>query len=510
MSLLRADISLPKIAQLADRPATSLLLFSAMLPLILLIYFPTPMWHPNEEHYFLLAHQYIASEKYQPLFAAFDSADDARFLFNYPVGALVEWLGYEQARGVVRLAMAGIYAVAFAFFFRTLCLSILDSLLVLVAYVLANQTFFAEEWLLDGVEGKTFAYACVLAAFGFFNKDRFGPAVLLLALATYCHFLVGGAWFVFTVALYAAYHRKMPSWRHIGLYVLCVAPLVAIVIAGQGGSVARPEGIAYTADYIYSVLRNPHHVAPFASRYLLWQWTTGVVLLGCFIAVLGSLYAFGGLSDRTRALTALVGLGLLYLVAALIVTFLDRNTGMVGKFYVFRPASLLFLLCIVIIALFIREKAPINTDAAKLVVAMIMVPMCLWVVAKAKIEQTYFQGPTRAKIATVAAAVQQVVPRDATILTDPALDMTLLALPRKLERATLVHWKFVPSNPRELYEWYKRLQFRSAVFERGCSGRLDYPVTYILAQDMGERSVLSSCGTRVRKIDDLVLWRVGG
>jgi hypothetical protein len=509
MSLLRADINLPKIAQLADRPATGLLLFVATLPLILLIYFPTPMWHPNEEHYFLLAHQYFAPEKYHALFAAFDSTK-TRFVFNYPVGALIDWLGYEQARGIVRILMAGLYAVAFAFFFRTLRLSVLDSLLILVAYVLANQTFFAEEWLLDGVEGKTFAYACVLAAFGFLHKDRFDASVLLLAVGTYFHFLVGGAWFAFLAALYVLYHGKIPSWRHIALYVVCVAPLVAIVIIGHGGNVPRPEGISFSADYIYSVLRNPHHVAPFSSRYLLWQWTTGIVLLGCFLVVSGCLYWFGGLSDRTRALTALVGLGLLYLVAALIVSFIDRNTGAIGKFYVFRPASFLFLLGIVTVALFIREKAPINTDAAKLIVAMIMVPICFWIVAKAKIEQTYFQGPTRAKIAAVAAAVQQSTPADAVILTDPALDMTLLALPRKLERPTLVHWKFVPSNPREIYEWYRRLQFRSAVFERGCGGRLDFPVAYILAQDTGERSVLSRCGTRVQKIDDLVLWRVGG
>jgi hypothetical protein len=116
------------------------------------------------------------------------------------------------------------------------------------------------------VEAKTFAYAAVLGAFGLALRDRWGWAVVLAAFAIYLHVLVGGFWALALVLLSGLRGGGLGrAFRLLGVVLLAVTPLiVALALDWSDPSVVAPAGTP-SPDVIYSALRHPHHVAPFAS-----------------------------------------------------------------------------------------------------------------------------------------------------------------------------------------------------------------------------------------------------
>src|SRR5258708_20355512 len=90
-------------------------------------------------------------------------------------------------------------ALAYAFLrsasLRRFGLSLLDAVLVVVAYALAGQTLMGGEWLFNGFEAKVISYCLVLAGlYMAATGPSFLAPILLFAQATYFHFLFGGFW----------------------------------------------------------------------------------------------------------------------------------------------------------------------------------------------------------------------------------------------------------------------------------------------------------------------------
>src|SRR6266851_4240116 len=57
-----------------------------------------------------------------------------------------------------------------------------------------------------------------------------------------------------------------------------------------------------------------------------------------------------------------------------------------------------------------------------------------------------------------------------------------------------VMWKFAPTNDPELREWYRRVEFRKSLFERGCPPHLAYRVDFLLTTPGGVAALSPSCG----------------
>src|SRR5258708_24015582 len=96
-------------------------------------------------------------------------------------------------------------ALAYAFLrsasLRRFGLSLLDAVLVVVAYALAGQTLMGGEWLFNGFEAKVISYCLVLAGlYMAATGPSFLAPILLFAQATYFHFLVGGVLFCAAMA----------------------------------------------------------------------------------------------------------------------------------------------------------------------------------------------------------------------------------------------------------------------------------------------------------------------
>ena len=256
---------------------------SALLPAFLLMAPPT-LWDPNEEDYLALAFRKVAPAAFPPYSAVFDQAN-ARFLSNLVLGVPVAWLGDEPAHLLLRVAGAVLYALAFAALLRSLRLGLLDGLAALALFGLLGPDLMGGEWLFFDAEPKTFAYAFVFLAIAAAAKDRWRWAAVCAAVATYFHFLVGGFWAAWVCLFHLALHRR---WRTSvmlgGFYALATAPLLAVVVLDQiRGAAPVPPGVP-SADYIYTILRNPHHLAPFSVPGKLHRWVPGAVATAALAA----------------------------------------------------------------------------------------------------------------------------------------------------------------------------------------------------------------------------------
>jgi len=441
-----------------DAPLSTRVGALALLPLLLLLLFP-PNWHPNEYGYFMLAFRALEPDAFSSNSAAFDGSN-ARFVGEVVLGLPVAWFGYETAHLVLKSLMAVIYATALAYFFASLTMTLFEAVIVLAGFALLGQDLMGGEFIFGGVETKTFAYAGVFFALGAIVRGQARLAVGVMALTTYFHFLVGGFWFVAILAflLLSQRTRRVP----IGLaaaYGVLVAPLVAVIVHDQlfAADMGSPR-IGPTADYIYSIIRNPHHTAPFlGARSFITAWSNGVVAT---IALLLSV-AFLALrtTDRRSALLTLVAGLLVYLLLALVISYVDRETGFFGKFYLFRPSSLTLFLALTAFVLIARETGASGNGAAKLRTAavLILAPMFVWQTVKSQVATFATQRYRYPDLVELREFVDRHSAPDAVILVDPDADMTFpgVAMPLLLNRPTLVSYKFVPClsgyHPHPLY-----------------------------------------------------------
>jgi len=472
---------------LLDGRRSTLAIALGLLPVMVVLLFPAGFGE-NESQYFMLALRRIAPDALPADSAAFD-ASHARLLSQLLIGVPVHLLGYEAAQILLRCLMMVMYAASLAYMLAALRLSMLQAILVVCAYALVGPDLMGAEWIFLGIESKTFAYACVFLGFGLAWRNRPLSAAAMLALATWFHFLVGGFWLLSLLLLMALRDQSLkPTWKPLALYAVLVLPVLGIVVNDQLIASAAPvpaHGLA--ADYLFAIVRVPHHATPFASTYQLGFWMQGIV------ATAGLLCAFLLLAPRVdgtlRPMVLWLALLLAYLLAAVAVSWFDRHTGTVGKFLPFRPSALILLFSVTALLLALRSLAD-GTPAADLCRGLIraafvvVVPVCLWASAKDSIkalvlDRGYADLPQALGFLDATARPGDIV------LTDPDSDMTPLGadLPRLIRQPTLVSFKYAPQTPADIYRWWDLLEFRKRVYAGDCPKPGDPPVRFLLSVD---------------------------
>lgn len=484
----------------ADAEASFRGLALALLPLLVLLLFPLGL-SPNEENYFLLAHRRVAPELFSPYHAAFDHSH-ARLATEYLIGGLITLFGYEGAQAVARLGMAVLYTLGLAGLFRSLRLSPLYALACLALFCLLGEELFSGEWLFKGVESKTFAYAAVMASLGFALRDRWVPATVLLVLAAYCHFLVGGFWALAVCLLAWLRTRRLSPALWMGLaFVLLAAPLLVVIVRDHLAAPLAPS--ALSPDFIYAQ-RNAHHVAPFWDLAGFMRWMPGLLALA---VLAGAVWLAGRyLENRYLALWVLCLFG--YLAAALAAGYLDTGYAL-AKFYLFRPSSLTLLLALALLLTALRGAAAgsgvLRICAAALVLYFVL--LLAWRVGLAWFGPA---DPFQAERAGLIQAVRENSRPEEIVLIDPDLEMrrSQAGIHRLIPRPTLISWKFVPTHPADIIRWSQLIEFRKEVFRQGCHDPLAYPVGLILAAGDHRSPALRSCGEVVWRGDIGYLIRV--
>ncbi len=481
---------------------------AALFLLLLCLIPPDGVLSGNEENYFQLALNSIAAAPALPETAVFDSSHH-RFVADHLLGWLIAGLGYGKAQIVARLAAALAYALALNVLFHRFGLDALEGVLVVIVFALLGQTMFGEEWLFYSAEAKVAAYVLVLAGLAVvIGGGSLSRAVLFFAAATYFHFLVGGFWCAAAFLLRLVEDRRAlrPAAAAAGLFALLVAPLMAWIAWSRLGAEAAaiPSGLP-SADVIYSILRLPHHTAPFvdAHRFLL-RWLPGVLLAGGMLAacfVLRRLPETG----RLRPLALWLALLLLYLALTFAAAAVDRDTGALGKFYLFRPAALILLLwlCLVTAAL---SRLELRHATALRLMALALLGPALLLGAATRVTKDVAAVRDGAHAELIAALARE-TPPGSVVLIDPALEARFLDVERRSGRAALVLWKFVPATDAEIVEWYRRVQFRNAVFAEGCADVTAYRFDFLLAAPEHAAALAGRCGAPVASAASWVLLR---
>ncbi|MCY6380005.1 DUF6798 domain-containing protein [Hoeflea prorocentri] len=449
-------------------------LAAAMLP---------SQWSGNEIHYFDLALRQVRPDLFGADHSVFDSSN-ARFLSFWIIGTLIDALGFEYTKILLGFLGIGLYAFALAVLARALDLGPIAMAAALVVF-LAQQSLLGREWLFLTIEAKVFAYACAMGAIALGVRGRWKAAIVVSAIGTVFHFLVGGFW---GAAILLFHALSLRDWRQtlslLGLFVVLISPMVALVAFERLGAVVDPTGLDLSLTEIYSEYRNPHHVSPFAGGAVgfVLGWLPGLIVHAALAAAI-----FFMRKDFGRyAAFALWVAGLnVYIVFAVLVAFLDQNTHLFAPFYIFRPSGLIFLLSLLLIVkrvflairleTYRRIRLPIFLVAVALVLPDIT-RNALRLAVSGPIGQRLEASLRGAERDAFEWLRENTASEDVVLIQPPMGDGNVhqeqQPFPAALERLTpaayYVNFKFVPTAPADLAEWYRRVKHRRAIFDGDC------------------------------------------
>lgn len=469
----------------ADRPT----ILAAILLLILVAMAYPFFWTGNEDHYFVLARQWFDPEFRRPFDAAFD-ASSGKFVGLFLFGGAVELFGWNGGRLLIGFAAALSLAWGFASLARALGLSLIDTMIVMLLFLAAGQTVIGEEWFIGGIETKTFAYGLGMAGLAAALSGRTLGAAIWIVIALYFHFLVGAFWGGCIVIAALADGRVRDAIITAATIAALSMPLLYTLIADQlrAAAVAAPPDTP-SANFIYSIIRNPHHVAPFANA----GWQRGVLTALVWAGALGTmcrLIALRG-DGAQKALGTTVAMLCLFVPLSLFLSWLDRGTGALGKFYLLRPFSPILLLGLFVLVSAWR-KATEGAIEARFLPALLTIGFVVMAIGSGSYRAVVFRPPETQ--AHLIAALQRHVPPEALVLLDPATD-ALTGIPRLSGRQTIVSWKFVPTDAGDIYRWWRLSKLRDRIFAGSCPDA-GSPIRFILASDASSWRV-ARCGREV-------------
>jgi len=301
----------------------------SLFPAFLLLLFPVGTPIPNEELYFHVALRLVSEDGFSEYSAPGDFSN-ARFSSHFFMGSIIYIFGYDTGWILLRLLAAVLYAASFGFLVSCLKLSILDGFLALSVFCLMGQDLFGGEWLFRGFESKVLAYGLVLFGLAFTSKNRWLYATTAFIVSTYFHFLVGGFWFLAALIFHMLRSKDFKTTLYmLLLYILATLPLFIIISYEQ--SLRVPRITELPADYIYSIIRNPHHTAPFSNISIILSWLPKILF--SFLLFIFMIYTAWIYERPFNTLPLFMSVLLFYLFFALAVSFFNAESGAIGKFY---------------------------------------------------------------------------------------------------------------------------------------------------------------------------------
>lgn len=474
-----------------------LLLSTLMLP---------TSWSGNEINYFDLSYAYFYHEGITPKHAVYDTSN-ARFFSFLLIGGLIDILGFDGAKILLSFLMMAGLGMGFAALALSLGLGYAEALVVLI-FVMLNPSLLGGEWIFGGIEAKTLAYCAVLPALSLAWRDRRVASVLLLVLATYCHFLVGGFWTLAVLVLWLLRPARSRVALMLGFYIVLVVPqLYALLSERVGGVQVDTTGLGHSVAQIYAALRNPHHLVPFLSMGGFGtKWMPGT-LVHAALAVLFGLAGRRAGPGSLRTLAMWLCLLNAYIPLAIMISFIDRHDYRFAPLYMFRPAALILMLSgiggIVVLRAWIGNAMRLLT---RVVLVLSVASILPFFAMRAK---SFAEAPSLSMMGLLDPGSQALVnwaqtntaPGD-VVLIEPRGGVQEGEMPsggfeRLMQRPTLINWKFVPTLSPEIARWYDLIQWRDKVFEGNCGLLSEQPVSWLILLQPIEKAPAAACGQLV-------------
>lgn len=142
--------------------------------------------------------------------------------------------------------------------------------LIFFAIFFVNQSMFAGEWIIKGIETKVFSYGFIILALGFYISKKYALALLFMGIATSFHILVGGyaSLTYFMVRIYDYIWGKDQQKELLinyiyplgGYFLGAILGLYAVFnfLLSNDGNIDKEF-----STYLIVMVRNAHHLAPF-------------------------------------------------------------------------------------------------------------------------------------------------------------------------------------------------------------------------------------------------------
>jgi hypothetical protein len=261
------------------------------------------------------------------------------------------------------------------------------------------------------------------------------------------------------------------------------------------------NGLDYTIDQIYSNIRHPHHVAPFDGNQ---NWAIGLffVVLDTIVLCLICYYKL----IKWRGLVLWLILLHIYLLLAILLAFFDRDTQYFGKFYLFRPSSLILLLTLLIYCDLVLDYLT-RIKILSMVFPFILAILIANHIYKTMALNTVFHTLTlynsfKQDEKELVDWLRNNTKVSDIILFEEGNNGKLVAESFELvvERPSLVNWKFVPTTKYSIARWYHLMLLKRQAYSGECSAFDKLPAKYYIAYSVSGYENISRCAETVFSI----------
>jgi hypothetical protein len=410
----------------------------------------------GEEHYLSFAlQQYDPS--WIPNSFTYTEFPGTRLLFQTLTGFFVHQFGFMATAIAGRLIVFVFIGFPLARLFRLFQLNNLTILIIVQGFLLTNQSFFADEWILRTFEPKAPAYVFLFWALLFFMFRQYLLMAVALAFSAWFHLLVGG-WCMVGVMLVMILSRvPFKQWVSAGvLFAAMLLPLIWYLWPVLMEQVASGEKM----NQVYVYFRLKHHLGLFDSyAYFVQKHLAGVIV--AFLVLLVQPLLFKRLRNpMSRTLVLLNGtflaLALVFVLLAWIdMQFLDKAGSMGLTYYPFRMMSVSLFLTIVLGVVFLKEHCSGFSRWVKYLAGIALTILVVRSVVNIR-DLAEDLKPDHAMEALVNAAQMVSEPGDVFLLLHPGYPVET-SFGRLSQREPYVVFKYVPAGGAKLAEWHRRI-----------------------------------------------------
>lgn len=358
----------------------------------------------------------------------------------------------------------------FSFILEKLILRYGIKLAALIPFLLiffSNQGLFAQEWMIGGLETKSFAYLFSLLSFVLILDKKYTIALASAGLALSFHILVGlyGAFCLFTAILFS-FNEWKASWKRVGLGAVLFLICSSVGLSAVLGYVQESASVdSEKAAVIYAQMRVPHHTMPFG---------LGIGNLIPFVAGLifsaGSLlFAFKSKSYKWTFTAAYAAAVFVLFTSGAFILLLGKASF--AKYYLFRFPDTIIPFMLYLSAAYgvsrLVKKDPtiriVNHKLGVLNTVLILISLSAisyyTLVFSEDVHRTVSKPfpdslPLSADLHEVCAWIRKNTSKEDVFLTSPFMDRFYLAA----QRPILVSEKHSPQSDPHIIEWYNRIR----------------------------------------------------
>ena len=425
----------------------------------------------NEAHYLVQARHY-----WNPGWCGGDfflQSQDAHHVFFWTIGWLTQWLSLPAVAWVGRFAAALLLADSLVRLCWTLNRRPGTALLIVAIYVtLLKWTHMAGEWVVGGVEAKSFAYALVFYGMAELVKGRWRRVWPWTGAAAAVHVLVGGWATLAALLCWVVSRDRMPlgkMWPSLvaGGAVSLVGVLPALALAGGADAATAGE-----ASMIYVYERLSHHLL--VSRFetlLVLRHVAAVLVAGILVVGLRA-----WTSGPLRRLCLFAGAAVLIaVVGALLDLLLPRGELEAGllRFYWFRLSDamvpLLVSLLLVQLAVQFRQHSQRMARVVVMGCLLLVLAHCLGTLAgrinDPRPDADRLTLPGNQAVAHQRNEIYWQWRNTCDWIRENTEPDALFVTPRNqqtfkwyAERGEVVNWKNVPQGAADLVGWWQRVE----------------------------------------------------